>query len=39
MMAKSKGIVLARMEEINDGDWQRMSTLEPAFIPFRVLFE
>ncbi|MBT3641072.1 MAG: pyruvate dehydrogenase (acetyl-transferring), homodimeric type [Euryarchaeota archaeon] len=30
MMAESKGIVLARMEEINDGDWQRMSTLEPA---------
>jgi pyruvate dehydrogenase E1 component len=30
MKPNIKGIVLKRMEEINDGDWQRMSTLKPS---------
>jgi pyruvate dehydrogenase E1 component len=30
MNGDSSGVVLARIEGINDGDWQRMSTLQPS---------
>lgn len=30
MNEDSMGVVLARIEGINDGDWQRMSTLQPS---------
>ena len=30
MNEDSMGVVLSRIEGINDGDWQRMSTLEPS---------
>ena len=34
--SSNKGIILQRMEKINDGDWQRMSTLEVS--SFRTEF-
>ncbi len=36
MRPKTQATILKRMEEINDGDWQRMSTLSPTL--FRAEF-
>ena len=30
MNEDSMGVVLSRIEAINDGDWQRMGTLQPS---------